>query len=70
MQIPISLFTVENRKVETTALIDCGAKGASLIDQEFVAQENIPLQELPTPIVIANVDGSENQGGTMVYYAN
>jgi len=69
MQIPISLFTVENRKVETTALINCGAKGASFIDKDFVEQENISLQELPTPVTIANVDRSENQGGTMTHYA-
>ena len=39
MKIPISLHLPQERKVETQALIDSGARGSSFIDKNFVKKE-------------------------------
>ena len=64
------VITFGNRKVETLALIDCGAKGASYIDKSFAKQENIPLESLKKTIPILNVDGTNNKGGDIRQYAD
>ena len=58
-----AFITFGDRKVETLALIDCGAKGASYIERSFVERERIPLNCLKKTIPILNIDGTENRGG-------
>ena len=69
MKIQVVL-TFENWKVETLALIDCGAKGASYIERSFVEREGIPLRKLLKPIPILNVDGTKNKGGSIREYVD
>ena len=69
MKIQISLITIDNRKVETIALIDSGAKGANYISRSFAIRKKIPLKILKKSIPILNVDGTENEGGHIREYA-
>ena len=69
MKIGISIITSDNRRVETIALIDSGAKGASFISQNFAENSKIPLLSLSKKIPVLNVDGTENQGGSIREYA-
>jgi predicted aspartyl protease len=62
--------TYDNRKVETPALIDCGAKGANYISRSFVNKCQIPLLKLSKPIPVLNVDGTENQDGAIQEYVD
>src|SRR3982074_331116 len=68
MKIPIQIMLTNNRKVETIALIDSGAKGASFIDRDFAAKQKIPLKRLTKDIPILNADGTENRGGDICEY--
>ena len=69
MKIGISIITSDNRKVETIALIDSGAKGANFISRNFAERSKIPLLSLTKRIPVLNVDGTENQGGSIREYA-
>lgn len=70
MKIKISLTTTDGKKVETHALIDCGAKGANFVDQHFVKINKIPLYSLNRKIPVNNVDGTENKNGSISEYAD
>lgn len=39
-------LTVQNQEIATHALIDCGATGIALMDNNFARNHQIPLQEL------------------------
>ena len=65
MKTPIILHTSVSKRVETTALINCGAKGANYISRKFALENHIPLIPLKKPIPVLNVDGTENQGGAI-----
>jgi hypothetical protein len=69
MRIPI-FITYGKRKVETQALIDCGAKGASYIARSFVNNKNIPQHKLKKKIPVLNVNGTENKDGAIQDYIN
>ena len=61
-------FLVGHQKVETKALIDSGAKGASFINSKFVQENQIPTKRLSRPIPIQNVDGTVNKAGEIERY--
>ena len=46
-------------------MIDSGAEGVFL-DEEFVRENSIPCRDLPNPIKVTNVDGSENISGYII----
>ena len=70
MKIKISLTTTAGKKVETHALIDCGAKGVNFIDQHFARTHKIPLSPLKRRIPVNNIDGTENKNGDIHKYAD
>ena len=45
MRLPILLETEDGKKVETQALIDCGA-GGTFIDKDFAYQNGFPTEHL------------------------
>ena len=63
MTLPITLH-VNGRKVETIALIDSGAAGI-FINQIFAQQNGLKIDSLPKKIKVFNVDGTENQDGSI-----
>ena len=66
MHIPISLRA--NKKVfQFNALIDSGAEG-SFIHSNTVRENNIPTHPLKQPILVKNVDGSQNKEGIISQY--
>ena len=66
MHIPISLRA--NKKVfQFNALIDSGAEG-SFIHSNTVREYNIPTHPLKRPILVKNVDGSQNKEGIISQY--
>ena len=69
MKIQIFVIT-KNQKVETQALIDCGAKGASYISRIFATRSKISLVPLKKTIPVLNVDGTENQDGAIREYVD
>jgi hypothetical protein len=52
--------------VDTEGMIDSGA-GGKFIDQNFARNKKLPLQLLPTPLKVYNVDGTLNKQGTIRY---
>ena len=70
-EMKIKIFvTFQNQKVETQALIDCGAKGANYMSRSFVNKMKIPLLSLKKKIPVLNVDGTENQDGAIRDYVD
>ena len=63
MTLSITLH-VNGRKVETIALIDSGAAGI-FIDRIFAQQNKLKMDSLPKKIEVFNVDGTENQDGSI-----
>ena len=64
MRLPILLETEDGKKVETQALIDCGA-GGTFIDKDFAYQNGFTTEHLNRPIRVFNVDGTPNTEGTI-----
>jgi len=64
MRLPILLETEDGKKVETQALIDCGA-GGIFIDKDFAYQNGFTTEHLNRPIRVFNVDGTPNTKGTI-----
>ena len=67
MTFPI-LLQGKNKTIDTIALIDSGATG-NFIDVQLVSQDDFSLSHLPTLIIAYNVDGTENQKGTIQWKA-
>jgi len=63
MTLPIILH-VKGRKVETIALVDSGAAGI-FIDRSFAKENKLELVPTPKRIAVYNVDGTENQDGSI-----
>ena len=53
-------------KVDTTALLDCGATG-NFVDLAFARRMKFPLERLKAPIRAFNVDGTHNNAGIIRY---
>ena len=64
MRSLISLKTENGEKVETQALIDCGA-GGTFIDKDFAYQNGFVTKHLDRSIRVFNVDGTPNTEGTI-----
>jgi Retroviral aspartyl protease len=70
MNINISISgksSEQEKKVETTALLDTGA-GGKFIDQNFVRNQKLEMKELKYSIEVFNVDGTPNKRGTITKY--
>jgi len=67
IKIPVTII-LDDRKVETEALVDSGARGASYINRTFALQQGLPLKKLPKLITLKNADGSENASGVVREY--
>ena len=46
-----------HRKLDSHALVDCGASGFSFVDRDFVRQRNLPLSLLKNPQCLEVIDG-------------
>ena len=70
LSIPLSITCAEeNQTIETLGLIDSGA-GGKFIDQNFARQHKFKIQPLDKPIVVQNVDGTENKQGKITHFIN
>src|SRR5688572_18185862 len=56
-----------NRNISTAAMIDCGAT-TLFLDHKFISQHQLRSFPLRHPIVLYNIDGSENQAGRITHY--
>ena len=52
--------------VTIKALLDSGATGI-FMDKRMVARHRFKLQKLERPIMVRNVDGTNNSGGAITY---
>ena len=57
------------KSVETLGLIDSGA-GGKFIDQNYAKRMKFRMHELEQPLLVRNVDGTENKKGTVRNYVN
>ena len=60
VSIEISGENIDQKIVETKALLDTGA-GGKFIDQNFVRNQKIKMKNLEHPIEVFNVDGTPNK---------
>ena len=60
LSIEISGENLDQKTVETKALLDTGA-GEKFIDQNFVHNQKIKMKNLEHPIKVFNVDGTPNK---------
>ena len=67
MSFPISLQG-KNKTVDTTTLIDSGATG-NFMDVCLLSLDDFTLIHLPELIIAYNVDGTQNQKGTIRWKA-
>ena len=66
MHLPIQISR-DGKIVETKALIDSGA-GGTFMDQNFARKHQLPLEKLEEPLVVFNMDGTQNKRGTITHY--
>jgi len=66
MHLPIRI-SCDGKIVETKALIDSGA-GGTFMDQNFARKHRLPLEKLEEPLVVFNVDGTQNKRGTITHF--
>ena len=59
LSIEISGESIDQKTVETKALLDTGA-GGKFIDQNFIWNQKIKIKNLEHPIEVFNVDGAPN----------
>jgi len=52
--------------ITVKALLDSGATGI-FMDKRMAARHGFKLQKLEKPIVVRNVDGTNNSGGVIIY---
>jgi len=65
--INVGLQTMDtHRMVDVKALLDSGATGM-FIDKKFVEGNGITTRLLDKPIRVYNVDGTLNQGGSIIH---
>lgn len=66
VHVPVKV-THRKIKVETQALVDCGASTVFVHDR-FVKKNRIPKKKLKEPIVLYNIDRSKNQLGSITHF--
>jgi hypothetical protein len=57
------------RRFRCAALIDTGATGL-FIDRAYAVRMQTELYRLESPVTVRNVDGTENRGGVIEFYAD
>ena len=62
-------LTVNNQEIPIYALIDCGATGIALMDQDFARHHQIPLQELKQKRQVKVIDGRRIESGDITHFA-
>ena len=62
LELPITIITNDETRVETKALIDSGCTGSS-IHKDFVKKYGIQTHNLPCLLKVYNADGTHNAGG-------
>ena len=67
LSIKISGESIDQKTIETKALLDTGA-GGKFINQNFVQNQKIKTKDLEHPIEVFNVDGTPNKRGTITKY--
>ena len=65
MHLPVTIRNTVNENIETKALIDSGA-GEIFIDQRFIKTHQIRTTPLSSPILVRNMDGTQNKDGTIM----
>jgi hypothetical protein len=62
-------LSLNNRKIPTHALIDCGATGYAFIDKDFAELHQLPLYPLKTPRALEVIDGQKISSGDITHLA-
>jgi predicted aspartyl protease len=60
-------LSLNNRKIPTHALIDCGATGYAFIEKDFAELHQLPLYALKTPRVFEVIDGWKISSGDITH---
>jgi hypothetical protein len=66
LHVPISIIG-RSRTIYAAAMIDSGAS-TLFINDKFVALHNIRTRKYPNPIRLLNIDGTENESGSVTDY--
>ncbi|KAG8215186.1 hypothetical protein J3R82DRAFT_8710, partial [Butyriboletus roseoflavus] len=64
IRIPLSIWKQDGKIIGTKALIDSGATGC-FISRQAVKKMRLPTWKLDNPVRAWNVDGTQNQSGTI-----
>jgi hypothetical protein len=67
MNIPFELNTVQ-KTTDEMALLDSGAT-ENFLDESMWEQLQIERVKLPVPLMVHNVDGTENRQGKIEFYS-
>ena len=67
LYLPTEVLMERSKPVHLNALLDSGA-ASSFIHQDIVKQHGFKQKLLNRPVVVGNVDGSDNQGGWIRKY--
>ena len=61
--------TIEDppRRLDTHALVDCGATGYAFIDKDYASQHNLPLYTLKDPRQLEVIDGRPIDSGDITH---
>jgi predicted aspartyl protease len=62
-------LSLDSKEIPTHALIDCGATGYALIDQDFANHHHLPLHPLKTPHTLEVIDGRRISSGDITHIA-
>jgi predicted aspartyl protease len=62
-------LSLNNCKVPTHALIDCGATGYAFIDKDFADLHQLPLYPLKIPRALEVIDGWKISSGDITHLA-
>jgi predicted aspartyl protease len=62
-------LSLNGKEIPTHALIDCGAMGYALIDQDFAYRHELPLCPLKIPRTLEVIDGRKISSGDITHLA-
>jgi len=62
-------LTIQDRVIQTHALIDCGATGIAFMDQDFARHHEVPLKELKEKRQVKVIDGRTIESGDITHLA-
>jgi hypothetical protein len=68
IELDVTVFFLDGRHATASALLDCEAQG-SLINNDFVQRNAIPLKPKPEPMILRLADGETAHKKDLTHYA-